>query len=87
MSTRLWPPRWYLLLGTLIVAGGLLWQVINFFLPRPQREGGAPPHFGDVISVHVSGQQNLGVGKMGMPIAQQPSELRTDVGTGHATKP
>jgi hypothetical protein len=61
------PPRWTYIVAALVAAGGLLWGMISFFIPKPDPPkpsiGATPPATPPPnVNVTVSGSGNVGVG-------------------------
>jgi len=55
-------PRWTYWAAAVVAAGGLLWGIVSYFIPKPQLSKSAATASAPTVS--VSGQDNVGVGTM-----------------------
>ncbi len=56
------PPRWTYVVGSIVTAGGLLWGIVSYFIPKPDPQKPAPAAATPALpSVSVSGSGSVGV--------------------------
>lgn len=59
------PPRWTYVVGSIVAAGGLLWGMVSYFIPKPEsQKPAAAITTPSPASVSVSGSGSVGVGTM-----------------------